>query len=148
MRTFSITTEIAAPVERVWEVMSDAERWHEWTPSVSGIRLLGGRELAVGTRAVVRQPRFPPALWRVTAIEPGRSFTWVTWSPGLRVVAHHWVEPSPAGARATLSLDLQGLFGGLFGQLTRRITERYLAFEARGLKARSENPSFSHRAAG
>jgi hypothetical protein len=65
---------------------------------------------------------------------------------GLRVVAHHRVEATAAGSRATLSLDLQGIFGGVFGRMTKRITERYLAFEASGLRARSENPSFRHAA--
>lgn len=144
MRRFSITTDILAPAERVWEVMSDTDRWHEWTPSVTSIRRLGGGPLAVGSRAVVRQPKFPPALWRVTDVEPGRGFTWVSRGPGLLVVARHFVEPTPEGSRATLSLDLQGVFGGVFGRLTRGITERYLAYEAGGLKARSEDPNFRY----
>ena len=148
MRKFSITTNIAAPAERVWEVMSDTGRWHEWTPSVTSVRRLGGGPFAVGSRAVIRQPRFPPALWKVTAIQPGRSFTWISVGPGLRVIGHHQVEPTAAGSRATLSLDLQGLFGGVVGRMTKDITERYLAFEASGLKARSENPGFRHGATG
>ena len=144
MRTFRITTDIAAPAERVWQVMSDTERWHEWTPSVTSVQRLGGGNLAVGSRAVIRQPRFPPALWEVTAIEPGTSFTWVSRAPGLRVVGHHWVEPMAGGSRATLSLELEGVLGGLWGRATRNITERYLALEARGLKARSEDPAFRH----
>jgi hypothetical protein len=146
MREFSITTDIAAPAERVWQVMSDTDRWHEWTPSVTSVKRLGGGPFAVGARAVIRQPKFPPALWKITAIEPGRSCTWVSIGPGLRIVAHHWVEPAVAGSRATLSLELQGIFGGVFGRMTKDITERYLAFEARGLKARSENPAFRHGA--
>ena len=144
MRRFSISTDIDAPAERAWQVMSDTERWHEWTPSVTSVRRLGDAPFAVGSRVMIRQPKFPPALWKLTAIEPGRSFTWVSVAPGLRVVAHHQVEPTAAGSRATLSLDLQGLFGGVFGRMTKDITERYLAFEAKGLKARSENPGFRH----
>lgn len=147
MRKFSVTTGIDAPAERVWEVMSDVERWHEWTPSVTSVRLLGGGPLGVGSRAVIRQPRFPPALWKVAAIEPGRSFTWVSVAPGLRVVGHHDVEPAGAGSRATLSLELQGILGGAWGRLTRSITERYIALEARGLGARSMDPGFRHDAA-
>ena len=137
-----MTTDIAAPAERVWEVMSDTDRWHEWTPSVTSVKRLGGAAFAVGSRVVIRQPRFPPALWKITAIEPGRSFTWISVAPGLRDVGHHRVEPTISGSRATLSLSLQGVFGGLFGRMTRDITRRYLAFEADGLKARSENSSF------
>jgi uncharacterized protein YndB with AHSA1/START domain len=144
MRKFSVTTDIHAPAERVWEVTSDVERWHEWTPSVTRVRRLDAGPLAVGSRAVIRQPKFPPALWKVVAIEPGRSFTWVSVAPGLRVVGHHAVEPTAAGSRATLSLDLQGILGGVWGRLTRGITERYLDFEARGLAARSVDPGFRH----
>jgi carbon monoxide dehydrogenase subunit G len=147
MRNFKVTTDIAAPTERVWQVMSDVEHWHEWTPSVISVKQLGGGPFTVGTRAMIRQPKFPPALWKVTAIEPGRSFTWVSAGPGFRAVGHHAVEPSAAGSRATVSLDLEGLFGGLVGTMTKDITERYIAFEAAGLKARSENPAFRHGAA-
>jgi uncharacterized membrane protein len=147
MRNFSISIEVDAPADRVWAVMSDPERWHEWTPSVTSIRLLNGRPLIVGSRALIRQPKFPPALWTVTAIEPG-SFTWVSTAPGVRVVARHWVEPlGESRTRASLSLTMEGLLGGLLGRMTKAITERYLAMEAGGLKARSENPEFRHAGA-
>ena len=144
MRIFNTSIDIAASTDRVWQVMSDTDRWHEWTPSVTSVKRLGGRPFAVGTRAMIRQPRFPPALWKVTAIERGTSFTWVSTAPGLRVIGHHLVEPTATGSRASLSLRLEGVLGGLFGWMTRAITERYLRFEARGLKARSEDPGFHH----
>jgi uncharacterized protein YndB with AHSA1/START domain len=149
MRIFTITTDVAAPAERVWQVMSDVERWHEWTPSVTSVRRLDrGRPLGVGSRAVIRQPKFPPALWRVSALDPGHSFTWVSAAPGFRAVGKHSVEPTGAGAsRATLALHYHGLLGGLFGRLTRDVTARYIALEARGLKARSEDPAYRHDAA-
>jgi uncharacterized membrane protein len=144
MRQFSTTIDIDAPAERVWEVMSDIERWHEWTPSVTSIKRLGSGPLAVASRALVRQPKFPPAMWTVTAIEPGRWFTWTNGVPGLRVVAHHSVTPTDAGSRATLSIDFQGLLGASLARIAGKITERYLALEAKGLKARSEEPAFRH----
>lgn len=45
--------------------------------------------------------------------------TWVSTGPGIRVVAHHSVEPVGAGSRATLSLELQGVFGRVFGPPTK-----------------------------
>ena len=147
MRKFTFSIDIAAAPERVWQVMSDIDRWHEWTPSITSVTRIGGGPFAVGSRALIRQPRFPPAVWKVTSIEPGRSFTWVSVAPGLRVVGNHQVEPANAGSRATLSLELGGIFGGLFGGMTRDITERYIAYEANGLRARSENPAFHHGAA-
>ena len=144
MRRFSISIDITAPPARVVEVMTDVERWHEWTPSVRSIRRFGAGPFAVGTRMLIRQPRLPPAMWKVTAIEPGTSFESVSRSPGLRVVARHGVIAIAGGSRATLSIELQGLFGGVFGRLTKNLTERYLDLEARGLKARSEDPGFRH----
>ena len=139
MRHFGVSIDIAAPTERVWLVMSDVERWHEWTPSVTSIRRLDNGPFAVGSRALIRQPKFPPALWKITAIEPGKSFTWLNAAPGIRVIARHVVEPIASGSRATLSLEMQGALGGLLGRLTKAITERYLDLEARGLKTRSES---------
>ena len=145
MRQFSVTAEIAAPQERVWSVMIDVTRWHEWTPSVRAISRLDEGPFAVGSKAVIRQPRFPPALWTVAAIDQeGRSFEWTSVGPGIRVVGRHSVEPTGPGSRATLSLEYQGLLGGVMGWMTKAITERYLALEARGLKARSEDPAFRH----
>ena len=144
MREFTISVDIAAPPNRVWQVMSDIDRWHEWTPSVSRVSRLRDAPFAVGTRAMVRQPKFPPAMWKITSIEPGRGFTWVSIAPGFRAVGHHAVERTPTGSRATLSLTMHGPLGGLFGWLTQGITRRYIGYEAAGLKARSENPSYRH----
>ena len=144
MRQFTVTTDIAAPPERVWEVMSDIDHWNAWTPGVTSVTRLGGQLFAVGTRVLIRQPKLPPAYWTITEIKPGRSFSWVSAAPGLRAIGVHSVEPAPGGSRATLALDLQGLLGGLWGRMTKEITERYIGYEARGLKARSENPQFRH----
>jgi uncharacterized protein YndB with AHSA1/START domain len=136
---FHITVDIAAPPDTVWGVIADVERWPEWTPSVRGIRLVDKGAFAIGTRAWVRQPRFPPALWKVTALEPGKSFTWRTGAPGMRVDARHAVAAAAGGSRAQLELHYAGPIGNLLARLTREITDRYLAYEAAGLKARSES---------
>ena len=99
MTDFAIVVEISAPPARVWAVMSDIGRWPEWTPTVTRVDLLDPGPLAVGQRARIRQPRLPVAVWRITALEPGRSFTWVTRSPGVEVTARHSVEPSAGGPR-------------------------------------------------
>lgn len=145
-RKFSISIDIDAPVERVWSVMSDIDRWHEWTPSVTSVKRMRDGPFAVGSRVVIRQPGFPPAIWKLTAIEPGQSFMWISTAPGLRVVARHSVQATKGGSRATLLLDLQGIVGGLFGRLTRNVNEKYLGYEAKGLKARSENPLYTRKA--
>ena len=138
MTAFSITVEIAASPERVWVVMSDIERWPEWTPTVNRIRRLDDGPLAPGTRARIRQPKLPPAVWRVISVDEGREFTWVTRGPGVSVTAGHRVEPLEGGSRATLSIRFSGFLGPLVAWLTRGLNDRYLALEASGLKRWSE----------
>ena len=58
---FSISVDIAAPPDRVWAVMSDIEKWREWTASVKSITLRDPGPLRTGSRAWVRQPKFPAA---------------------------------------------------------------------------------------
>jgi uncharacterized protein YndB with AHSA1/START domain len=137
MTDFHISVDIAAPPERVWAVMADVERWPEWTRSVTRIQRLDHGPLAVGSRARIRQPRLPPAVWEVSELVEGRSFTWVTRSPGVRVMAKHAVEPVAGGARATLSLRFSGPLGALVARVTRRLNEHYLELEAKGLSERS-----------
>jgi uncharacterized protein YndB with AHSA1/START domain len=138
MRDFSISVDIKASPERVWAVMSDGERWHEWTPSVTSVEIFD-KPLRVGTRAMIRQPELPPARFKVTALEPGKSFTWGTGLPGIvYVYAHHSVDPGPLGARATLRLRFAGLLGGVMGTRYTELNNRYLRMEAAGLKRFSE----------
>jgi uncharacterized protein YndB with AHSA1/START domain len=138
--SLSVTTTIQAAPEVVWEVMSDVERWPEWTPTVTRIQRLDRGPLAVGSRVHVRQPKLPPATWRISELQPGLSFTWVTRSPGVRVIASHRVEARPGGSQATLSIAFDGLLGPLVGRWARALSERYLQLEAAGLKRRSEEP--------
>jgi len=138
MKTFSTAIDIQAPAERVWAVMRDVTRWHEWTPTITSVTLEHGGALGVGARARIRQPKLPPASWDVTAIDEGVSFTWVSRGPGILVTARHAVAPVPGGCRVTLSLTFTGPLGPAFGWMTRGINNRYLGLEAAGLKARCE----------
>lgn len=131
--------EIAAPADVVWRVFSDVERWPEWTESVSTLTALDGPELRPGARFQIHQPRFPRLVWKVTAVEPGSSWTWVTRSPGATTTATHNVRA--AGPDRTVVgqvLDQRGPLGGLVARLMAGTTRRYLEMEAAGLKARSE----------
>ena len=135
---FIRTVSIKAPPTRVWQVMSDVRAWPSWTASVTSVQLLDDGPLRVGARARVRQPRLPVATWKVTALVPGTSFTWVARGPGLRTTGRHEVMPDGDWSTATLTLDQDGPLGGMVGRPTKDLTERYLRLEAEGLKSRSE----------
>lgn len=138
MKEFSISVDIQAPPQTVWSVMSDVERWHEWTASISSVKRLDGGPLAIGSRAHVRQPKLRPADFVVTELEPGRQFTWITKSPGILATARHSVEPTAGGTRARLSVRFEGLLSTPLAWMFGTLTDEYLALEATGLKKRSE----------
>ena len=62
MTFFQTETEIDASAELVWATIRDVERWPEWTPTVTSVRLRTPLPLAVGSRAVIRQPKLLPKL--------------------------------------------------------------------------------------
>lgn len=133
------SVEIGAPASVVWDVYSDVGRWPEWTSSVQRVVPLDGAELALGRRFRIKQPWFPPLVWEVTEVHPGLSWTWRQRSPGGTTTA--WHELVARTVDATLvrqGIDQRGPIGSIVGTLTSRLTERYLAMESAGLKARCE----------
>ena len=140
MLDFGIGIEIDAPPDLVWSVMRDIDRWPEWTPTVTSIRKLGKGPLVVGSRLVIKQPKLPPSVWKLTVMDDkARSFDWTTGFPGMLLTASHRVEPTDGRSRAHLSIRFSGVFGPLFARLTKGINDGYLALEANGLKERSES---------
>lgn len=145
---FADEVTIAAPAERVWVVYSDVTRWSEWTASITSVELLDDAPgtpagaLAIGTRARIRQPKLPVAVWKVTELEPGRTWTWVATGPGVRSTATHTVVPTGADTcRVDSSLTQEGPLGWVIARAYAGLTRRYLAMEAAGLKARCEASS-------
>ena len=133
--------DVAAPPERVWAAMSDVERWPEWTASVTSVERLDRAPFGVGSRARVRQPRFPAAVWTVTALEPGRAFAWRSTAPGLRSVAGHRVDAAgEQSSRVALSVAWSGPLAPAVRLLFGRLSRRYVELEAQGLKRRCETP--------
>ncbi len=131
--------DVAASPDRVWDVLVDVERWPEWTESASSVRSLETGSLAVGSRVEISQPRIPTGVYTVTALEPGRAFTWEQRQPGSTVSAHHACSLLPGGGtRVELRVVMSGVLGGIVGRLYRGLTQRYLDMEAAGLKARAE----------
>ena len=138
MSEFSIVTDVAAAPSTVWDVITDVERWPEWTPSVRSIKRYDAGPLVLGSRAHIQQPKLRPADWVVTRIESGKGFDWVTRVPGLVVTGGHWIAPIPTGSRVTVSIRLEGLLSPIVSWLARKLNASYLDLEARGLKAYCE----------
>jgi len=132
--------DIDAPTSAVWAVISDVERWPEWTASVSSVRRSRTGPLTVGEQVVVSQPRLPTLTYTVTGVEDGRSFTWEAGNAVSRGVGEHVLTPRIAGGcTATLRVTQRGPAARLVGALLDGLSRRYVRMEAEGLKRRSES---------
>lgn len=137
--TYRTAIDIDAPVERVWSVLTDVERWPDWSPTMTSVERLEPGMFRPGSTARIKQPGLPEAVWRVTELVPQRSFTWSAHSRGVTTVARHRIAAREEGGTRVLNeVDQHGplaLLGRLFFS---RMTKRYLKQEARGLKDRCE----------
>lgn len=130
---------ISAPAQVVWSVFTDVQRWSEWTESIESIESIDEPQIQIGNRFRVKQPGFPNLVWEVTAVDPGRSWTWEQRSVGGRTTATHEVIPQSAVTTQVLQqIEQRGPLGLLVGLMTRGRTRKYLTQEAEGLKRRSE----------
>jgi uncharacterized membrane protein len=132
------TITINAPASRIWPIMAGVEQWHTWTMSISRVKRLDSGPFGVGSRVMVFQPRLPPALWKVTEFVPDHHFIWVSANPGLTVTAVHRIEPVRTGCTVTLSVSYEGALAPVAVKLMGKITEKYVGWEAEGLKKASE----------
>lgn len=134
------TIEIAAPADAVWAVLTDVERWPDWTASIRTVHKLEDGPLAPGSRVRIHQPRLPAAVWTVSVVDPGRFFEWRNESAGLTSVAGHRVEPAADGSSiATLSIDWSGWLAPLIRVAYGGLSRRYVDMEAEGLRGRCES---------
>ena len=128
---------IDAPIEVVWSVFTDVERWPTWASSFTSVELVDG-PMRLGAKARIRQPWLPTVVWEVTKWEPGRSWTWTATSPGARTVASHVLTSVGERTVAEQSIAWSGPMGRLAAFVWCSLTRRYLAIEAAGLKQRTE----------
>jgi uncharacterized membrane protein len=136
---FEHEATIDAPAAAVWNIYSDVERWPEWTKSIKNVQYVDGDTIKLGARARIEQPKLPKAEWEVTQVDPGHSWTWTAKAPGITTVAVHEVTPTgDAQTRVRSEIVQTGPLGAIFGRLYAKLTRRYLAMEAAGLKLRSE----------
>lgn len=70
-----IEREIGVPAEAAWDLLVDVERWRAWGPSVRSAGLDGER-FEVGATGWVRTPFGVRLPFEITALEPGRQWSW------------------------------------------------------------------------
>ncbi len=135
-----ITSEllIAAPVERVWDLTVDVERWPSLTPTITRVERLDEGEMRLGSQARVKQPAQRAAVWTVTDLEPGSRFVWQTKVGPITMVGGHRLQPTEAGCRNLLTLEVSGLGSRLFERLVGGRIRQAIETENQGFKRAAE----------
>lgn len=124
MAVIKRSVDIAAPSERVWELLEDVRRLPEYSASTDEVRDAPERLTAVGQEYVQVGGLLGVKLtsrWRVTALQRGRLLSNEgTLAPGVRYTLTQRLEPLPEG-RTRLSLEIDYTVpGGALGRFAAR----------------------------
>lgn len=136
---FEKSIEIAAPQERVWDVLSDLEAWPRRIETVDVVELLTPAPITQGSRVRLKQPKLPEGTWDITVWDAPSYFEWTQKTGGMTTTAGHRVESLGEGrSRLTLTLEMRGFLVPVVGLFYRGLTNRYMNLEAEGMKQAAE----------
>jgi uncharacterized protein YndB with AHSA1/START domain len=103
----SVTVHMAAPADRVWDLVTDVTRIGEFSPETFEAEWLGeatGPAVGARFRGHVRRNGRGPVYWTVctvTACDPGRQFGFAVGGPGGRVLNTWGYQLAPGGDGGT-----------------------------------------------
>lgn len=126
----SVSTEIAAPAERVWAMVSDVTRMGEWSPETEGAEWVGGATGPVRGAKFRGTNRNGRKSWKtgatVIAAEPGRRFSFRVAAAGLKVSEWHYAfESTPGGCTVTETwVDQRGGLARVLGKPVSGVEDR------------------------
>ncbi len=104
----TITSNIRAPHERIWALLTDAAGFPRWNSTVTSV----GGTIALGERLELKVPTAPTRTFkpRVTAFEPGRSMVWSDgMAPMFKGVRTYTLTPKGDG---TTDFTMTEVFSG------------------------------------
>jgi carbon monoxide dehydrogenase subunit G len=132
--------DIAASPSRVWELTVDVEALPDHTPTMTKVDRLEQAPLAIGSKVRIKQPAQRAKIWTITELDDNRRFSWTTRSTGTAMTASHDLAETSTGTTNTLTVEMNGPLGAVFGVLVRRQIQKALATENRAFKTAAETP--------
>ena len=148
----SVTVSMAAPADKIWNLIADVRNTGRFSPEVMEAEWVGGATgpaLGARFRGHVKRNEIGPVYWttcKVTACEPGREFGFAVLA-GERALNnwHYRLTPVDGGTEVTESFRLDDsvamkLFSLFGGQLRRRRNIRDMRKTLERIKAVVEAP--------
>lgn len=136
MPGYQVATTIEAPIDVVWDVLSDVTRMPEWTSSMRSVRLLGSGALGRTSRVRIKQPWLPASTWSVELFEPPQYFSWRSRTGLVETVGGHRLEDRGDATEVTFTIRHSGPGAEMVGLLIGPLTRRYVDLELGGLRTR------------
>jgi len=124
----SVSIDIAAPPERVYELVADITRMGEWSPECYQCSWAkGATGPAVGARFKARNRGGRGPSWsntpKVTVADSGHAFAFNRSGPGIGSYTWRYeLEPIPAGTRLTESFEAEKPLGNAMTWITMKWT--------------------------
>ena len=111
MTTVTVDTQVAAPVERVFEVFTDLEHGAERVSNIQKIEVLTTRGFELGTRWLETREvlgQLDSAEMEVTAFERNRTYTITHHKAGTRIDTVFTFEPLEDSTTVRIEFGLEG----------------------------------------
>jgi len=127
--------DVAAPVETVWRVLTDLERWPSWNPDVTSMSVDG--PLAEGT--VFRWKAGPGTIVsRIERVDPLRLVAWSGKTLGVKAM-HVWHFEQAGGTTHVRTQEaLHGIVARVLRSSLQKTLDSALESGLRNLKAEAE----------
>ncbi len=108
----SHSVRTSAPPERVWALWAGPAGWPEWNERIERVEVDGAFEL--GTALKVKQKGGGTLHAKITALDPGRAFTYEARLPGARLGYEHEIASKEEGAEISNRVYISGALSGLW----------------------------------
>jgi carbon monoxide dehydrogenase subunit G len=122
---FESSTEINAPVEKVWALVDKLGEWPQWMPSIKKIERLSNGPLAVGSRLSVtaRVGRLTVGLlMTITEFVPERSVVLEGKALGTKLRRFYALAPANGKTKVTIGGDVSGALAWVAGWGGRKVS--------------------------
>ncbi len=132
------TLETTALPENIWTLWADVSGYKEWDDGIEWAKLNG--EFKVGASGELKPTRGRSAVFTITELVVGRSFSYFTPLPFARLRFQHWMVPTNMGTRLTHSIEVEGPFAWIWAGMLRPIFRPNIAAATRKLARLAERP--------
>ena len=113
---FESSTDINAPVEKVWAMIDKLEEWPQWMPSIKKIERLSKEPLTVGSQLSVtaKVSRLTvKLLMTITEFVPERTVVMQGKALGTSLTRFYTLEPVNGKTKVTIGGDVSGALAWL-----------------------------------